>query len=133
LHPVEVLHFPYRSLDQYERKNLTSTRTYGSKALGQYTKGFEAHREGRIADVYRSLAVDDERLEHGLAHGSLVIDTRLRDTLRERRKQAAEPGTQEAAFAEEAALAVDALVIGEANLVRLQRRLDELTAREAAL
>jgi Glycosyl transferase family 2 len=132
LHPVEVLHFPYRSLDQYERKNLTSTRTYGAKALGQYTKGSEAHREGRTADVYRSLAVDDERLERGLADGSLVLDTRLRDTLRKQCRSEAEH-LREATVAEEAALAVDALVIGDANLVRLQRRLDELAAREAAL
>jgi Glycosyl transferase family 2 len=127
LHPVEVLHFPYRSLEQYQSKNLTSTRTYGSKALAQYTRGFDAYREGRIAELYRSLVVDDERLAQGLADGSLVLDVRLRDAV----KAQGSGGPPRLRAVERAALAVDAGVVREANIVRLQRRLDELAAREA--
>jgi hypothetical protein len=79
-YPADVLHFPFRSFDQYERKCVRRAR--GDKPLGQYVRAFEARERGRLADVYRSVAVDDATLERGRAAGSLVVDTRLRDALR---------------------------------------------------
>ena len=132
--PAGVFHFPFRSLDQYQRK--TVRRARGDKALGQYVKGLQATEEGRVADVYRTLVVDDEALARGLAGGSLVIDARLRDALRlvrsddGRQASGAEPALR--GVTEQAVLAVEADVLRDANLVRLHRRLDELAAREAA-
>jgi hypothetical protein len=133
-HPADVHHFPFRSLDQYQRK--TVRRARGDKALGQYVKGLQASEEGRVLDVYRTLIVDDEALARGLAGGSLVLDARLRDALR---AMASDDGQHVAGSTlpllgvpEQVALAVEADVLREANVVRLQRRLDEVRAREAA-
>ena len=80
-HPVDVLHFPFRSLEQWERKGVRRAR--GDKPLGQYVSALLASESGRARDRYQSLVVDDEALERGLAQGSLVRDTRLRDAIRE--------------------------------------------------
>jgi hypothetical protein len=84
--------------------------------------------EGRIGEFYESLVVDDDALERGLADGSLVIDTRLRDALRALRegRQLTFPRPS---VVEEAAYAVDVAALGEADVVRLQRRLDTLEQR----
>lgn len=131
-HPADVHHFPFRSLDQYQRK--TVRRARGDKQLGQYVKGLQASEAGRIAEVYRTLIVDDDALARGLAGGSLVVDARLRDALRdmgsEDGKHAPGPMLPLLGVSEQVALAVEADVLRQANLVRLQRRLDELAARE---
>jgi hypothetical protein len=75
LHPADVFHFPFRSLEQYERKNVRRAR--GDKPLGQYVKGLQARDHGTIEDVYRQLVVSDEALGRGVASGALVTDTRL--------------------------------------------------------
>jgi hypothetical protein len=84
--------------------------------------------EGRGDELYESLVVDDAALERGLAEGSLVIDTRLRDALRTL------AAGEELVFprptvVDEAAYAVDVAALGEADVVRLQRRLDTLEQR----
>ena len=84
--------------------------------------------EGRIDEFYESLVVDDDALERGLHDGSLVIDTRLRDALRalDEGKQVTFPRPT---VVDEAAYAVDVAALGEADVVRLQRRLDTLEQR----
>jgi Glycosyl transferase family 2 len=79
-YPADVLHFPFRLLEQYERKCVR--RAQADKPLGQYVRAFEARERGRIADAYRSLVVDDETLARGRCSGNLVVDLRLRDALR---------------------------------------------------
>ena len=72
--------------------------------------------------------VSDEEVERGAAEGRLVVDTRLRDAL-----QAIAAGEQPSfrlpTLVEDAEYAVEAAVLGEADVVRLQRRLDELERR----
>src|SRR5205814_5142344 len=70
----------------------------------------------------------DNALEQGLHDGSLVIDTRLRDALDALRegKQLVFPRLT---VVDEAAYAVDVAALGEADVVRLQRRLDTLEQR----
>jgi hypothetical protein len=121
-HPLDVFHFPFRSREQYERK--TVRRAHGDKPLGQYVKAFEARETGRLEDAYGSLVVDDSTLERGVALGSLVVDTRLRDALRDHE------GAHDSPF-EDRRVAVEAAALREANLVRAQRRLDVLRARVA--
>jgi hypothetical protein len=118
-HPADVFHFPFRSLEQYERK--TGRRARGDKPLGQYVKGLEAREQGRVEDVYKSLVIDDQALRRGLGTGSLVIDVRLRDALRSPASRTVEDGA--------ARFALDDAALRDADVVRLVRRLDELRAR----
>jgi hypothetical protein len=129
----DVLHFPFRSLEQWERKGVRRAR--GDKALGQYVRALQASEEGRSSDRYGALVVDDATVAKGVAAGSLVVDTRLRDALRsvggERTTRASstevrDPGARTDVIAEGAALR-------EADVVRLVRHLDGLRARLPAL
>jgi hypothetical protein len=122
-HPADVFHFPFRSLEQYERKNIRRAR--GDKPLGQYVKGLQAREQGRLEDVYRLLVVDDETLAKGLTAGSLAVDTRLRDALRDD----GSPPTSTADGADAGRFARDEAALRDADLVRIVRRLDELQAR----
>jgi Glycosyl transferase family 2 len=138
-HPIEVFHFPVRSQDQYESKSIQWRLGAGQKALAQYVKASDAHQEGRIADTYGTLLVDDDTLARGLAEGSLAVDTRLRDALRALSVEGGRflPPSPEGPrvsspaphFPEKAALELEALAWREANVVRLHRRLDELRGR----
>ena len=65
-------------------------------------------------------------LEEGLMTGSLRIDTRLRDALRERL-------AQDAAEADRSSLISDSIAVRDADVVRLRRYLDGLAVRVAAL
>jgi tetrahydromethanopterin S-methyltransferase subunit G len=104
---------------------------------------FEALKSGTIGDYYDELAVDGAEVERGVAGGRLVVDTRLRDALRQLRDPAGEgylpPGEAPAlrfplpTLVEDAEYAVEAAVLGEADVVRLQRRLDTLEQRLASI
>ena len=123
-HPFDVLHFPFRSLEQWERKGVRRAR--GDKPLGQYVSAMQASESGRAPDRYRSLVVDDETLEQGLAAGSLVRDTRLRDALRHDPATTVREGADAGVIAESAG-------VRDADLVRLHRHLDGLCARVSEL
>ena len=89
-YPIDVLHFPIRSLAQFERKFMRwwqITSIDGQASNPYYNVVRDAHREGRIADLYEPFVVDDEQLARGLADGTLVEDTRLRDALRALRSE----------------------------------------------
>ena len=84
-YPIEVLHFPVRSLEQWEQKNLITLTGWQENPRGfgtaYHEKVAEAHRQGRMDEHYASLTVDDGDLARGIEEGSLTIDTRLRDIL----------------------------------------------------
>jgi hypothetical protein len=89
-YPIDVLHFPIRSLEQFERKFVRwwqITSVDGEASNPYYNVVRDAHREGRIAELYEPFVVDDEQLARGLADGTLVEDTRLRDALRSLRRE----------------------------------------------
>jgi hypothetical protein len=123
-HPADVLHFPFRSLEQYERKNIRRAR--GDKPLGQYVKGLQARERGRLHDAYAAIVVDDDRLRRGLADGSLVDDPRLRDAFRD--PASSNPGALPAGR-----FARDEAALRDADLVRVVRRLDGVRARLAPI
>jgi len=123
-YPADVLHFPFRTHEQYERKGVR--RAHGDKPLGQYVRAYDASARGRVEDVFGALAVDDETVAHGEDTGALVVDTRLRDALLGAERSAEPP-------AEEARAAGEASALGEANLVRACRRLDLLADRLRAV
>ena len=120
-HPADVLHFPFRSLEQWENKG--SRRARGDKPLGQYVTALRAKESGRSAARFLGLVVDDALLEEGLAEGSLRVDTRLRDRLRE------EAGSDAA----DASVVSDSVAVRDADIVRLRRYLDRMAVRVAAL
>ena len=127
-YPIEFFHFPVRSLEQCERKYSYQQTAPGQTPSPYYDRVRALIAEGRAREVYEGLVVDDDALERGLAEGSLVIDTRLRDALRalHEGKELAFPRPT---VVDEAAYAVDVAALGEADVVRLQRRLDTLEQR----
>jgi hypothetical protein len=145
-HPIEVLHFSFRSVAQTESKArggwMRNRDPRFELALHQVLLD-EALRDGRIPAFYDTLAVDDDALARGLADGTLVIDTRLRDALRRIRGRDDvfhPPGdgpeldfprpsaADDAAFAAEAAtlVGIDAIVRAEERVLLLEERLHAL-------
>jgi hypothetical protein len=125
-HPADVLHFPFRSLVQWENKG--SRRARGDKPLGQYVAALQAKEGGRSKHRFASLVVDDRTLEAGLAAGSLVTDTRLRDARRASDAQRC----PSAALTELDSLTA-AAAVRDADIVRLRRRLDLSAVRVCTL
>jgi hypothetical protein len=139
-HPADVFHFPYRSLEQYERK--TVRRARGDKPLGQYVKGLQAREQGRMESVYSDLVIDDGALARGLASGSLIQDTRLRDALTKLRLPDGRYSLPDAGAnslmsppsdGARSRFALDEAALRDSDVVRLVRRLDELRARVDAM
>ena len=123
-HPADVLHFPFRSLEQWENKG--SRRARGDKPLGQYVTALRAKESGRSTARFLALVVDDTLLERGLAEGSLRVDTRLRDAL----GRVAATGV---AGADQASVVSDSVAVRDADIVRLRRYLDRMAVRVGAL
>jgi hypothetical protein len=149
-YPIEVLHFRLRSPEQWGRKarhQWTGFTQPGSRpGTGYHAKAHAFYAEGKGDEYFASMAVSDDELERGLAEGSLVRDTRLRDALAALVADAGESGRPvfrapedgarrleflRPSVVDDALYAVDAAVLGEADVVRVQRRLDELEARLA--
>jgi hypothetical protein len=84
-YPVEVLHFPLRSLEQsrrkFDHKRVAIRAEPAPVGLHMLSAG-RAIDNGRFEDWYSRYVVDDEAIARGLAAGALVVDTRLRDALR---------------------------------------------------
>ncbi len=142
-HPIEVLHFSFRSVAQLRRKaggGWLRNRNY-EPTLHQLLLD-EAFREGRLEEFYESHAVDDDALARGLAEGTLALDTRLRDALRAIRGPEGtfvpgegsmlafpRPGAaDDAAYAAEASVLVeiDGIVRAEQRVRALEERLELL-------
>src|SRR5947207_6641812 len=84
-YPIDILHFPIRSLEQFERKFLRwwqITAVDGEASNPYYNEVHAAHREGRIHELYEPFVVDDAQLASGSRDGTLIEDTRLSDALR---------------------------------------------------
>ena len=79
--PVRVLHFPFRSFEQYKR------RVEIARANGQLDRNAEgrqvrdAYEAGRLEEIYRRLTLDDNAVAGGIDEGWLVEDTDFRDYL----------------------------------------------------
>jgi hypothetical protein len=140
--PVEVFHFPLRSAEQCAHKAELQGHAFATYVqrppTAYHAAMFEALRSGTIRDYYESQVVGDDEVARGEAEGRLVVDTRLRDALRSVRDDSGgyalpretEPlGFPLPSLVEDAEYAVEAAVLGEADVVRLQRRLDTLEDR----
>jgi len=156
-HPIEVLHFPIRSPEQSRHKAMlqwdafaTSRKTHGT---GKRAEAYRANAAGLSREYYESLAVEGEVIARGVADGSLVIDTRLRDILSELRDSrtadlpaADAPAARIGRFpapsasarriplpqpgpADDVGVAVDVAILNEAQSVRCLKKLDALEKR----
>jgi hypothetical protein len=144
-YPIEVFHFPLRSLEQAAHKAAlqgTAFEKIDRSPTAYHANMFSALRDGKFEEFYGSLVVGDEEVERGVEDGRLVVDTRLRDALRQLRGAGGayplpSPGTALSfplpTLVEDATYAVEAAVLGEADVVRLQRRLDTLERRLLSL
>ena len=140
--PVECLHFPLRSLAQCEHKaelqGAAFEKHIARPPTAYHADMYAALRAGRMREYYEALVVSDDELERGVAEGRLVVDTRLRDALRQVAEAGGDVERSRLRFplptlVEDAEYAVEAAVLGEADVVRLQRRLDELERRLGAV
>ncbi len=150
-YPIEIFHFPVRSLEQCRRKYVTQfvalERNAEKGIPGQIAEAYDASLAGRLVDFYVPLVVDDIELERGLANGRYSVDTRLRDVLRALRSDGrAEPGfvlpderaaslTFDRLGVEDGALfASEVSVIPESDLAQaLGERVEDLEARIGGL
>jgi len=151
-YPIEVLHFPLRSRAQWIRKvelqGEAFTKHVERAGTGYHLKAYGALQSGRIEQQHDSMVVDDDAVARGLADGTLVIDTRLRDALRTLRREDrdgeprcfAVPAERSSPLAfptstvaDDAEYAAEAAALGEAYVVRVQRRLDALEERLRSL
>jgi glycosyl transferase family 2 len=128
-YPIELLHFPIRSFEQCDRKYANLRGALGQSRNAYYDEVQRAREEGRLAELYETLVVDDAALERGLRDGSLVSDTRLRDALRAMGDGGERLSFPRPSVVDDAAYAVDVAALGEADVVRLQRRVDTLENR----
>jgi len=85
-YPIEIHHFPVRSLAHCMRKYVTqfvALELNAEKGIpGHMAEAYDAYREGRLEQFYAPLVVDDAQLARRIDAGELVTDTRLRDRLR---------------------------------------------------
>jgi hypothetical protein len=141
-YPIEVLHFPIRSAGQLDQKGAlwgsAVDKFYASEGVvsgpgaAYHALAYRDTASGRSAEVFEELVGTDADRERALEEGILAEDTRIRDALR--RLAADEPLVFPRPTAvEDAAFAVDAAVLGEGDVIRVRRRLDELAQRVAAL
>ena len=145
-HPLEVLHFPLRSRAQWMRKielqGDAFTKHIERAGTGYHLTAYDALQTGRIEEQHGSLVIDDDGLARGLADGTLEFDTRLRDALRAlhedgdgaRRYALPSERSEPLSFlpstlADDATYAVEAAVLDEADVIRVERRMDVLEQR----
>ena len=85
-YPIEILHFPVRSLEHCRRKYVTQfvalERNAEKGIAGHMAEAYRAYRAGALDAYYEPLVVDDDELRLEVERGELVVDTRLRDSLR---------------------------------------------------
>jgi hypothetical protein len=155
-YPIEVLHFSIRSVLQLEGKGRGGWARNPTYVLAEHQRRVdEALNSGRIAAYFDSLVPKPDELDKGLADGTYVVDTRLRDVLRALRGHDApagqstfpDPGSggmrvslrprtiaEDAGYASEtAALAeLDSVVRGEARVAAIESRISALEGSSLA-
>jgi Glycosyl transferase family 2 len=127
-YPIDVLHFPIRSLRHFTEKYLRQWALLRTR-FGERVN--EAQQSGRLAELYESYVVGDAALAQGIADGTLAVDTRLRDALRSLR--ANEALTFADAAVDPGYLSeVAALEDGDPH-AHVHRKIEDIEARLAAI
>jgi hypothetical protein len=129
-YPIDVLHFPIRSLEHFTAKYLRWWTLLGTR-FSEAVHG--AHSRGALPEFYESYVVGDEALAKGVANGTLAVDTRLRDALRSLRAEPSRALTfSEATVDAEYLAELARLEDGEPH-AHVQRKAEDLEARLAAI
>ena len=136
--PFEVLHLPIRSRGQLERKYRITAAAEGRRDDPRVARHVRATLSRLASDgpgtVFDDMLVDDDRLREGLEDGSLVVDTRLRDSMRALALDGARPMIAAPSLADDADLAEDVQVaLRHDSAVVLERRLAAAEHRAAVL
>jgi glycosyltransferase involved in cell wall biosynthesis len=129
-YPIEVLHFPIRSLEHFTEKYLRWWALLGTRFSGAV---HEAHTRGELREFYEAYVVDDETLAKGVADGTLAIDTRLRDALRSLRARPSRPLTFSHDLVDVTYLAELAILEDGDPHAHAHRKAEDLEARLAAI
>lgn len=90
LWPLRILHFPLRSLAQFE-KRIAHRINEPARRSGSLPSGSElriAYEQGRLAEAYAERVLSEEGAEAGVREGRLKEDTRLERFLGARRDPA---------------------------------------------
>jgi hypothetical protein len=88
---LEIFHFPMRSYEQFEHKVVQIGHGYeqipnlSPDVGGDQLALLARHRGGKLRDYYDGLVLDGEALEGGLRMGSIVVDRRLENFMRDLR------------------------------------------------
>ena len=130
-YPIDVLHFPLRSLEQCERKYVQHYEWRMGKELDpRVAEGYAAYRAGRMREFYEADVIDDEALEQGLRDGTFGIDTRLRDALRSHGKR---PPRFDGATIDRGYLSEVGALEEQSALTRARRRIEAFESRLSKL
>jgi hypothetical protein len=129
-YPIDVLHFPFRTLEQFSEKLL---RRWAIDPSRFRRSAHEAQESGRMHEFYESYVVDDEALARGVEDGTLAVDTRLRDALRLLRAKPGRSLTFTQGAVDEAYLSEFAMLAAGDPHILAQCRAEELEARLTAL
>jgi hypothetical protein len=130
-YPIEVLQFPFRSVEQARRRLSALPPRSQLEA-----EAAEAHRSGRLPEWYAEAASGDRRAAR-VADGSLVEDERLCDAIRVLGAQ--QPGElvplvlTPPGVVDDASYAIECAAVGEVDLAKLERQIRELEGRIAWL
>lgn len=79
--PVRVLHFPFRSFAQYQRRVEIARANGQLERNDQGREINDACEAGRLEEIYGRLALDDHAVAAGIDQGWLIEDTDFRDYL----------------------------------------------------
>lgn len=132
--PLEILHFPLRSSSQTARKYRKTWEGWAVNPRGDLARARSLAGGARSGSYYDRIVVDDAARTRGLAEGSLVRDTRLRDALRViAESPAARPSGLGSAVCANDRHPFESAVLAEAEVTRLQRQVEELQARSERL
>jgi len=143
-YPIELLRFPLRTAEQAQRR-AARERATGIAVRSKVEQALlEPEQGGPLQHRVGQLAVSDTELEEGLARGTLVEDTRLRDALRriERDGPSRGFGLPTEGFAlelhpptivEDVAYAVECAALREVDFEPLVARIAELEQRIGSL
>jgi Glycosyl transferase family 2 len=130
--PLEILHFPLRSSEQVARKYRKTWEGWAVNPRADLARAKSLVDEARPEGMYSRIVVDDAVLERGLAAGSLVRDTRLRDALRAIGGDS-RPGGASWRRIVNSRHPLETAVLVEAEVVRLQRQVELLRTRAERL
>ena len=137
-YPIEVLHFPVRSLEHCVRKYVTqfvALERNAEKGIPNHmADAYRAWKADRLEEFYEPLVVDDEALARGLEDGTLALDTRLREVLRSLHTGTPGHGFGRPDVSSAAAYAAESSALAESDFaLALGARIEDLEHRVGAL